>query len=153
MSLLPFLKECLLRLSAIFTNPDNHVAPRETLTATPHHCHFRLDNDSAATFSLPDGRKLGYAQYGSVTGRAIFFCHGLPGSRFEGAHFEDLGLELNARIIVADRPGMGWSSPQPGRTLVDHAKDLELLAVELAIEEYCVLVCIIYSEWAVLILC
>jgi hypothetical protein len=101
-----------------------------------------LDNDKSDILLLPDGRKLGYAQYGSQTGRAILFVHGHPGSRLEGAHLHDLGLKLGARIIAADRPGMGLSSPQPDRTLLDHPKDLEHLADHLKLESYGVLVCV-----------
>jgi hypothetical protein len=103
-------------------------------------CRFRLDNDSSDTLTLPDGRKLGYAQYGSLKGKSVFYLHGLPGSRIEGTWFHDLGLKLGARIIAADRPGYGWSSPHPGRTLLDFTKDLESLAKHLGIEKYAVLV-------------
>jgi pimeloyl-ACP methyl ester carboxylesterase len=99
-----------------------------------------LDNDNSDTLLLPDGRKLGYAQYGSLTGRAVLFAHGHPGSRLEGAHLHDLGLKLGARIIAPDRPGMGWSSPHPDRTLLDYPKDLEHLADHLKLERYGVLV-------------
>jgi pimeloyl-ACP methyl ester carboxylesterase len=58
----------------------------------------------------------------------------------EGAYFDEPGLELGARIISVDRPGMGCSSPHPGRTLLDHPKDLEHLAKHLELEDYCVLV-------------
>lgn len=101
---------------------------------------FRTADDSSDTFTLPDGRKLGYAQYGSLTGRPIFYVHGLPGSRIQAAGFDDLGLELGARIISVDRPGMGWSSPHPGRTLLDHPKDLEHLGKHLGLDHYSVLV-------------
>jgi len=98
-----------------------------------------LDHDNSDTLLLPDGRKLGYAQYGSQTGRAVFFVHGHPGSRIEGAHLHHIGLKLGARIIAPDRPGIGLSSPQPGRTLLDHPKDLEHLADHLKLERYGVL--------------
>ncbi|OAL33846.1 hypothetical protein AYO20_06857 [Fonsecaea nubica] len=98
-----------------------------------------IDIDNSDTLVLPDGRKLGYVQFGSPTGRAIFFLHGHPGSRLEGAHLHDLGLKLGARIICADRPGIGLSSPQPGRTLLDHPKDLERLADHLKLDKYGVL--------------
>lgn len=52
--------------------------PRE-----PAQCRFRLDLDSSATLTLEDGRKLGYAQYGSLSGKTVFYLHGLPGSRLE----------------------------------------------------------------------
>ena len=99
-----------------------------------------MDNVNSDSLLLPDGRTLGYAQYGTPTGRAVFFVHGHPGSRFEGSHLHDLGLKLGARIISPDRPGMGLSSPQPGRTLLDYPKDLEHLANHLKLERYGVLV-------------
>ncbi len=98
-----------------------------------------MDPDNSETLVLPDGRKLGYAQYGSPTGRAVFFTHGHPGSRFEGAHLHDLGLRLGARIICPDRPGFGLSSPVPERKLLDYPKDVERLADHLKIEKYGVL--------------
>jgi pimeloyl-ACP methyl ester carboxylesterase len=39
-----------------------------------------------------------------------------------------------------DRPGIGWSSPQPERTLLDHPKDLEQLAKHLELNKYSILV-------------
>lgn len=96
--------------------------------------------------TLPDGRKLGYAQYGSPTGKAILFLHGMPGSRLECAYFHDLGKELGARIIGVDRPGMGWSTPQPGRKLLDFPKDVERLTEHLGIESYSVMVGIMFGK-------
>ena len=107
----------------------NSVAPRH-----------RPDIDSSATLTLPDGRKLGYAQYGSLIGRPIFYHHGLPGSRIEAAVFDDMAVDPPARIIAVDRTGYGWSSPHPGRTLLDHAKDIDFLANHLALDSYGVLV-------------
>lgn len=112
----------------------------EPPTDEPPKPRFRLDNDSSATITLPDGRKLGYAQYGSLTGKPILYQHGHPGARVEAAALDDLGLKYGARIIATDRPGMGWSSPQPDRTLLDHPKDIEYLADHLKLTEYGVLV-------------
>ncbi|RMZ74975.1 hypothetical protein DV737_g5566, partial [Chaetothyriales sp. CBS 132003] len=99
----------------------------------------RPNNASSDILLLPDGRKLGYAQFGSPTGRAIFFAHGHPGSRLDAAHLHEAGLKVGARIIAADRPGMGWSSPHPDRTLLDYPKELEHLADHLKLERYGVL--------------
>lgn len=105
---------------------------------------FRYDTSNSATLLLPDGRKLGYAQYGLLTGKAIFYCHGLPGSRLEAAIFDDKAKEVGARIIAVERPGHGLSDPQPGRTLLDHPKDIELLAEELGVQEFGVLVNLLF---------
>ncbi len=72
-------------------------------------------------------------------GRPIFYLHGLPGSRIGAALFHEMGLKLDARIVGVDRPGIGWSSPQPERTLLDHPKDLEQLAKHLEIVEFSML--------------
>ena len=106
----------------------------------PANSRFRMDNASSATLTLPDGRKLGYAQYGSLSGRAIFYHHGLPGSRIEAAVFDEMTIDPPVRVIAVDRPGYGWSSPHPGRAILDHAKDIEYLANHLKLEDYGVLV-------------
>jgi hypothetical protein len=131
----------LSRLLSSFTTTNHPTSASTAPTGVPSQCRFRLDDDSSDTFALADGRKLGYAQYGSLKGNAIFYLHGLPGSRAEGAYFHELGLELDARIIATDRPGYGLSSPHPGRTLLDFPKDLESLAKHLRLEQYAVLVC------------
>jgi hypothetical protein len=108
---------------------------------TDQPCRYRLDNDSSATLTLPDGRKLGYAQYGSPNGKAILYHHGFPGSRIEAAAFHELSSELGLRMIAIDRPGHGWSSPHPASKLLDWPKDVERLTEHLGLESYSVLVC------------
>lgn len=141
---------CLIELRAFLrrilgpfmSNTQSHPEDTTNEDKAPK-CRFPLDDDSSDVLTLPDGRKLGYAQYGLLTGKPIFYLHGLPGARTEAACFEDLAQELGARIIAADRPGMGWSSPHAGRSLLDHPKDLEELAKHLKLEKYGVLVRII----------
>lgn len=100
---------------------------------------YRLEADNSATVTLPDGRTLSYAQYGLLTGPAVFYLHGLPGSRLEGALFDAPAITPRARIISVERPGYGLSSPQPDRTILDHAKDIDYLARHLDLESYAVL--------------
>ena len=114
-------------------------SPMRSLPDTSIPCRYRMDNSTSATFVLPDGCDLGYAQYGSPTGRAVFYLHGLPGSRIEAVRLEQSALKHNARIIAVDRPGYGWSSPQPRRTILDHAKDIQDLAEHLELNEYAVM--------------
>lgn len=145
MSPISDLRAYLLRVFTSFTTANNPDSPQAVLTGEPPKSRFRLDNDSSDTLTLPDGRKLGYAQYGSLTGQPILYLHGLPGSRLEAAGYNELGLKLGARIIAADRPGIGWSSPHPGRTLLDYPKDLKHLAKHLELDNYSVLVWAICS--------
>jgi pimeloyl-ACP methyl ester carboxylesterase len=98
------------------------------------------DDITSFACTLPDGRKLGYAYFGSQTGHAIIVHHGLACSRLDGAYFHEVGQELGIRIIGVDRPGMGLSSPHPNRRLLDFAKDVEYLTEHLELEQYCVMV-------------
>ena len=69
------------------------------------------------TFSLADGRLLGYAFYGPEGGRPVLYLHGTPSSRLEpliiniwGHSLTDLLQQYNIRLIAVDRPGMGLST-------------------------------------------
>lgn len=87
------------------------------------------------TVRLPDGRKLGYADYGNPTGPTILEFHGLPGGRFyrrEAAALRDTG----ARSITIERPGFGLSDPMPGRALSDWPADVADFADAMGIEEF-----------------
>ncbi|KAH7083093.1 alpha/beta hydrolase fold protein [Paraphoma chrysanthemicola] len=127
-----------------FTTLTNYLFPPSSSTPTPAilqdvdtaPCRFLLDNSTSSTVDLPDGRKIGFAQYGSPTGKPILYQHGFPGSRLEGAHFDDLGRELGLRIIGVDRPGYGLSSPNREGKLLDWARDVGVLAEKLGLEEY-----------------
>ncbi|EME45891.1 hypothetical protein DOTSEDRAFT_70052 [Dothistroma septosporum NZE10] len=102
-------------------------------------CRFRLDNDSSATVTLSDGRRLGYAEYGQPDGKPIIMLHGMPGSRLEMAWHDEHAKKIGARIIGVDRPGVGWSSPHPGRTLRSFADDVAHLAEHLELEHFAVI--------------
>lgn len=87
---------------------------------------------------LSDGRTLGFAEYGSTEGDALFYCHGYPGSRFEAGVLDGIGRETGTRIISPDRPGMGLSTFQPGRTFLDWPDDVAELADHLQIDRFAV---------------
>ncbi|PSN67535.1 alpha/beta-hydrolase [Corynespora cassiicola Philippines] len=140
-SILSFGSSVSAYLFRLLTNlpTNNRTPPNPPTLKGAEKCRFPLSNDSSSTFTLSDGRKLGYAQYGLLTGRPILYMHGLPGSRIEAAAYHDLGLELGARIVSVDRPGIGWSSPHPGRKLLDFPKDVGELAEHLGLESYAVM--------------
>lgn len=112
-------------------NKQHHEDARKT-------SGLRLDDDSTDTMILPDGRTLCFAQYGSSSGPAVFYLHGGGDARKGGALFEEPAKRLGARVIACDRPGIGGSSPQPNRTVLDHARDVQRLADHLEIGEFCV---------------
>ncbi|KAL1606990.1 hypothetical protein SLS59_002692 [Nothophoma quercina] len=106
-------------------------------------CKYILDDSHSHTFTLPDGRKLGYADYGDPKGKTILYQHGLPGSRTEATRYHELGKELGIRVVSIDRPVFGWSTPfdtYRGRTVRSWAADVECLAEHLELSEYAVLV-------------
>jgi pimeloyl-ACP methyl ester carboxylesterase len=81
-----------------------------------------------AEMTLPDGRKLCWAEYGDPDGLPVFYFHGCPSSRLEPEMF---GAELSSahlRIIAPDRPGIGLSDWQASRTFKDWTKDILQLA-------------------------
>lgn len=90
------------------------------------------------TLTLEDGRTLGYREYGDPAGIPIFYFHGFPGSRIEARYMDEPGKELKARIIALDRPGMGLSSFQPRRRLVDWPLDVAQAADLLGIHRFSV---------------
>jgi pimeloyl-ACP methyl ester carboxylesterase len=89
--------------------------------------------------ALADGRTLGYAEYGDPHGRPFVYLHGFPGSRLAGAALDDAARAGGVRVLAPERPGLGLSSPQPGRTLLDHAHDVRALAEALGLGDFTVL--------------
>jgi pimeloyl-ACP methyl ester carboxylesterase len=87
---------------------------------------------------LKDGRSLGYVDYGNPDGKPIFCFHGFFGSRLDWTYFDDACRfeDLNARIIVADRPGMGLSDFKPKRKLLDWPNDVVELADSLKLDRF-----------------
>lgn len=83
---------------------------------------------------LSDGRHLAFVERGDPSGTPILFFHGTPGSR--GFHHPDesVAIDTRARLIHIDRPGVGWSDPHPGRTLLDWPKDVVQVADALELE-------------------
>jgi pimeloyl-ACP methyl ester carboxylesterase len=91
--------------------------------------------------TLPDGRKLGYNEYGQPDGLPVFYFHGTPSARVEWELFgnEELTGRLNMRLIAVDRPGMGLSDFQPGRRMGDWPADLAALADHLGLARFGIL--------------
>ncbi len=91
------------------------------------------------TMKLPDGRVLGYAEFGDPSGTAVLFFHGFPASRLEGNGLDAASKAARVRLIVPDRPGFGFSEPKPGRTFLDWPEDISGLTGHLGLYEFNVL--------------
>ncbi|HEX5838348.1 MAG TPA: alpha/beta hydrolase [Anaerolineales bacterium] len=97
----------------------------------------RLDQQMQLTGS----RILGYDDRGPSSGRPLFYFHGSPSSRIESRmYISDQMLEaLHVRMIVPDRPGLGLSTFQPGRSLLDWPQDVLALADHLKMDRFSIL--------------
>lgn len=84
---------------------------------------------------LPDGRSLGYAEYGDRTGRPVFCFHGTPSSRLLHAP-EGPTVSLGVRLIVVERPGFGLSDFQHRRKVLDWPEDVTALADSLGVDRF-----------------
>jgi len=83
--------------------------------------------------------ELGVAEYGHPGGRPVLYFHGFPGSRLEASAADAVAGSLRIRLIAFDRPGMGRSPFQSGRTIPDIAFDVARLADGLGIARFAVL--------------
>ncbi|MEP6669161.1 MAG: alpha/beta hydrolase [Chthoniobacter sp.] len=88
---------------------------------------------------LARGQRVALAEYGDPHGVPVVFCHGWPASRLQGGLLHEFACELGARIISPDRPGVGLSPAQPGRTLADWPQFLGEMADALGLGEFRVL--------------
>ncbi|KAI0101511.1 Alpha/Beta hydrolase protein [Nemania sp. FL0031] len=97
------------------------------------------DQRDSQTLILSDGRTLGFAEYGSPTGKPVFFFHGFPSSRLEAAGILELVHRPDLRIIAPERPGFGLSSFNPRHRITDWPADVRALAGHLGIARFAVL--------------
>lgn len=90
------------------------------------------------TIRLPDGRRLGYAEYGVTNGKPVLYFHGAPGSSLIHATMNETAVKLGIRLIAVDRPGYGLSAPQSDRTLLSWADDVAALTQHLRVSQYAI---------------
>ena len=94
----------------------------------------RIDDGIA----LQDGRWLAYAEFGDPAGRPVLFFHATPGYRLNPWLTDAELRSAGVRLIAADRPGVGRSTPQPRRVLLDWPDDVRQLADALGLERFAV---------------
>lgn len=75
---------------------------------------------------LTDGRTLAWSQRGDPHGRPVLFFHGCPDTRRAAWSGHDAALAAGVRLVAANRPGYGASSPAAPsyRRVVDDAAEL-----------------------------
>mmetsp|Transcript_16345 Transcript_16345/g.27177 ORF Transcript_16345/g.27177 Transcript_16345/m.27177 type:complete len:322 (-) Transcript_16345:83-1048(-) len=124
-----------------------YVSPTQVTRLRPGHQagqaeHSQLQNKTDQLFTLTDGRRLGYSEYGTSDGTPVFYFHGFPGSRISWPAFDhdDIATKMNVRIIAVDRPGYGISDAvKHGRTLLEWPDDVIELADSLSLDKFAVL--------------
>ncbi len=86
-------------------------------------------------FFLPDGRRLGYAEFGDPSGAVVLWFHGTPGARRQfplvGRRAAD---KLGLRVVVVERPGSGLSDAHAYAAVADWATDMANVADALGAE-------------------
>lgn len=98
-----------------------------------------LATENGTTLRLSDGRTLGYAQYGAPGGTPVFFFHGWGASRLTRHPDDAIAARLGARLIAPDRPGIGLSSDQRRRAVLDWPADVAALADALHLDRFSLL--------------
>lgn len=95
--------------------------------------------DAVEQLTLGDGRTLAWRECGDPDGRPVVHAHG---GLFSGAYARLADADcrrLGLRLVTPDRPGIGRSSPQPGRTTGDWADDVVALADHLGFDRFATL--------------
>jgi len=92
--------------------------------------------DENLTVLLSDGRAVGYAQYGAPDGAVVVNAHGGLACRLDIAAADSAARTAGVRLISPDRPGIGGSDPQPGRTILDWAADIAEMLNQLGVEKF-----------------
>lgn len=100
------------------------------------------------TLKLSNGNTIGLAHYGDLDGPVVFYFHSLCSSRLEGVWWAKPAEALGAHIIALDRPGIGLSSIQPNRTIVDWPLVVSEVAQNLSIKQFYALGCELGGPYA-----
>ncbi|ODR99623.1 hypothetical protein AUC69_08300 [Methyloceanibacter superfactus] len=85
---------------------------------------------------LPDGRRIGYAEYGDPDGLPVIALHGTPGSRFMFALTDEAARARGLWLIAPERPGYGLSDTHHVGTLGETAHDVEAIVDAFGLDRF-----------------
>jgi len=88
---------------------------------------------------LPDGRTLGYAQYGAPDGTPVVYHHGGLSCRQDIAFADARLRERGVLLLAPDRPGTGRSTRRPGMRIADVFADTRVLVDARGLERFALL--------------
>ncbi len=83
--------------------------------------------------TLSDGRLLTYVEFGDPDGAVVLHHHGGLVSATDVAPGDDIARTAGVRWVSFDRPGIGGSTADPGRTVQGGARDAEELLDHLGV--------------------
>lgn len=88
---------------------------------------------------LRDGRSMAYAEYGTPDGFVVVNAHGGLACRLDVESADDVAAAAGIRLISPDRPGVGRSDSDSGRSTLSWASDVEELVDRLGVERFAVM--------------
>jgi pimeloyl-ACP methyl ester carboxylesterase len=117
------------------------IQPTLRRVAKPHahNIHSLSTNKQSQIFQLPDGRALGYAEYGTPSGKPLLYFHGYPSSRIEAEAIDDMARRCGLRLLALDRPGFGLSTLQLGRKMLDWPEDVRAFAAGVGLDRFAIM--------------
>jgi pimeloyl-ACP methyl ester carboxylesterase len=90
------------------------------------------------TIRTSDGRTLAVEDVGDPAGKPVLAHMGTPNSRHLYGPAQDDAARRGLRLISYDRPGYGGSSPHPGHTVGDCARDVTDICDALGLDQVAV---------------
>lgn len=93
---------------------------------------------TAQTITLKDGRALGYAEWGDLNGKPVFFFGGSNSARYFRHPDDSIITEMGVHLYTFDRPGQGLSTRQPQRRLLDWSEDICDFATQKGISRFAI---------------
>lgn len=114
-------REPVLRSALVIVVPEDFAPVRE------------------GTVELPDGRTLGWAEFGDPDGDPVLWFHGTPGGRRQlPPEAPRAAVERGFRFLGVDRPGTGRSSTHQYARVADVVPDVEVLLDALGVDRLAV---------------
>lgn len=88
--------------------------------------------------TLNDERTMAYQELGAPNGIPLIMVHSSLGSRKElPFNANEIAIKMGFRLIIPDRPGVGYSSPRPDHNFDNYADDLQQLIEHLNLDRVC----------------
>lgn len=84
---------------------------------------------------LPDGRLLGYREYGQPGGVPVIFLHSVLSNSLLRPHEAEEARRLGVHLVVPERPGTGWSTPDADMSFESVGQDIVVLVDHLGFDD------------------